>query len=180
MANETMTLISTINATGSSAIMIFDAIPQTFTDLLVLFSGRNAASSNYSGITIYPNDDTAGTKDYRFLTGVGTSVLSTSATNNLGWNIDFSLTGNNATSNTFASMQFYIPNYTSATNKSMSVDTVVENNSSSAYDLGIQAHIWRNTAAITKLNMQSPNNFATGTTASLYGILKGSGGATVS
>jgi hypothetical protein len=90
--------------------------------------------------------------------------------------------GTDTTSNTFSSTQVYIPNYAGSTNKSVSIDHVTENNATNAYFSGIVAGLWSNTAAITSVKIldQDGGSLVAGSTASIYGILKGSGGATVS
>ena len=88
--------------------------------------------------------------------------------------------GANATSNTFGNTSVYIPNYAGSTNKSVSSDAVTENNATTASQQ-ILASIWNNTSAITSIFVSDTgSNLVQNSTASLYGILRGSGGATVS
>ena len=94
-------------------------------------------------------------------------------------NFVFDTIGNTATANTFNSTTFYIPNYAGSTNKSFSFDQVNENNTTAANQV-LGSVLWSNTAAITSISLTSPGyNFVQYSTASLYGITKGSGGATV-
>ena len=71
----------------------------------------------------------------------------------------------------------YIPNYTGSTNKSISVDSVTENNATNNL-MNIQAGLWSNTAAITSILFTSDTagGFLAGSTISLYKITKGSDG----
>jgi len=87
--------------------------------------------------------------------------------------------GSTATANTFGNGSLYIPNYAGATNKSLSFDSVAENNATSAW-LQITAGLWSSTAAITRITLSGWTALAAGSTVSLYTITKGSGGATVS
>jgi hypothetical protein len=82
------------------------------------------------------------------------------------------------TASTFGNLSIYIPNYAGSADKNFSVDTVSENNATTAYTQ-IFTGVWANTAAITQITL-SLANFAQYSNAYLYGILKGSGGATVS
>ena len=90
-------------------------------------------------------------------------------------------TGTSVTANTFSSSGAYITNYSGSTAKVVSTDSIDENNATTANQF-IVASTWVGTAAISsiKLSTFSGNNFAEGSTASLYTITKGSGGATVS
>jgi hypothetical protein len=85
------------------------------------------------------------------------------------------MNGASSTSNTFGNTEFYIPNYTGSQNKSLSVDGVTENNTSSTYMLSLSSSIWADTSAITSItlyavNVGSANKFVEHTTATLYGI----------
>ena len=177
MANETMTLISTVTVgAGGAASMTFSSIAGTFTDLQLVVSARTAQGAIADGIGLALNNSFSSISQ-RLLYGTGTSAGSeTSTVPVYGYG-----SGNTVTSNTFGSMTFYIPNYAGSTNKSVSVDSVGENNAAAAFS-SITAGLWSNTAAVTSLVLvtNSGANFQQYSTASLYGILKGSGGASVS
>lgn len=179
-----MTLISTVSIITSGVGGIdFTSIPATYTDLLCVVSGRSASGgSSVADILIRFNDVTSGYTE-RYLLGNGSSASSGSFTGNGDLILKGGIAGSTSTSNTFGNASIYIPNYAGSTNKSVSTDAVNENNATTA-NQNIQASLWSNTAAITKIRIGvfegSGVNFVSGTTASLYGILKGSGGATVS
>lgn len=173
MANETMTLISTVTVGSGGATGInFGSIPGSFTDLLVKISSREASTANFA--VSFGFNTTALNQTSRFLQGTGSSVSSSSTTD-----VTFLLAGNSATSNTFGSAEIYIPNYAGSTFKSLSIDSVSENNATLSFQR-LTAGLWSNTAAITSINLGAGTLFAEYSSASLYGILKGSGGATVS
>lgn len=165
------TLISsvTVGAGGASSIT-FSAIPGTYTDLCLVLSGRSTNSNYFDGIDIAFNSSTA-SFTARFLDGSGSGVVS-------GTYTGLTTNGNTATSNTFGNLQMYIPNYAGSTNKSFSADMVTENNATAA-DQRIYAGLWSNTSAITSISLTT-TTFAQYSTAYLYGLTKGSGGATVS
>lgn len=162
---NTMTLIasSTVGAGGASSID-FTSIPSTYTDLVLKISGRLNYAATAVGIQFSFNGQAAGTSiTGKTIQGSGSSVASYSA-----WqpNID----GASATSNTFASVEIYIPNYLSSNNKSASSESVQEDNSSTAY-AEMHAALWSNTAAINQITI-TPNSgsFVQYSTAYLYGI----------
>lgn len=170
-------LIQTVNFDGVNTVN-FSSVPTTFTDLKIVISARSTrATDSAIGITF---NTSGGTYANRRLIGTGSTVASDSQT--AGGLAYANIPGAGSTSNTFGNIEIYIPNYLSSTAKSFSSDVVEENNSSSTYvQLMLFASSWSGTAAISTITLYDWNgsNFATGTTASLYGIIKGSGGASV-
>lgn len=179
----TLIATTTVGAGGASSID-FTSIPQTYTDLYVVYSLRsNRSSGGFSdGALMRFNGSTSAIYTTRTLVGNGSSASSlTDASSTLGIYNYIGAVSNTATSNTFGNGSAYIPNYAGSTNKSVSVDAVGENNNTTAYQ-GIISGIWASTAAITQVNLRPEIGtlYLEGSTASLYGITKGSGGATVS
>lgn len=172
---NTMTLIATTTVgAGGAGNITFASIPQTFTDLLLVASVRWTGSALDVDMPIYLNGSAAGTT--RYLYGNGSSVVSGTTAYTRVYS---GANGTNSTSNTFSSVNLYIPNYTSSNKKSMSGEGAVENNATTA-TISIDAILSDVTAAVTSVAIASGTNYAQYTTLSLYGILKGSGGATVS
>lgn len=172
-----MTKIATVTVgAGGAASIDFTSISGSFTDLLLDFSIRstqasvvayahltlNGSSSNFSGRGLY---------------GTGAAVGSFSSTPQWFGEV----VGANATANTFSNTSIYFPNYSGATNKSYSIDSVGENNATLANQV-IYAGLWSQTTAITSLSIVSTSGtFVQYSTATLYGITKGSlAGVTVS
>jgi hypothetical protein len=149
---------------GGAATIAFSSIPSTYTDLCLKVSLRNTANVDWAGI--YFNGVTTGYSN-RAIQATGSSVTSRSSTDK-----DLTiLTDENAfTANTFGNAEIYIPNYAGSTYKSYSVDTVTENNATTAYS-ELSAHLWSNTAAITSITINAQSsNLAQYSTATLYGI----------
>lgn len=177
----TMTLVSTVTVgAGGAASIDFTSIPQTFTDLCILIAARttNTDTGQSVNLVLYPNSsaypDTNCT--WRYLNGTGGAATSGSGTN-------FIMLGNVptalATANTFGNISVYIPNYSTTSAKSFSIEEVADENATGT-TMMIVAGRTSATAALTSLNIQVGRTLAQYTTASLYGITKGSGGATVS
>jgi hypothetical protein len=78
--------------------------------------------------------------------------------------------GTTATANTFASTEIYIPNYTSTTSKSVSIDGVTENNATTSYQT-FTAGLSTLSTAITSVSFGlGAGNFVQYSTFSLYGL----------
>lgn len=178
----TMTLVSTVTVgSGGAANIEFTSIPQTGTDLFLVFSGR----TNYTGGLVYDNValrfNSSTTSDYasRDFMGNGSSASGTNYFPNYQDIYTYAATAL-ATSNTFGNGQITIFNYSATQNKSISIDAVTENNSTTS--ITSMASAYRaNTSAITSIKLTPYNGiWVQNSTASLYTITKGSGGATVS
>jgi hypothetical protein len=166
-----MKLIETKTLGSSAASIVFTSIPQTFTDLLILFSIRSdrTQGAEVCRITVNSNAVTG-----RYLRGIGGASFSSST------NIDFYVAGADSTANTFGNGSIYLSNYSLTTvQKSISTDSVTANNSDN-YGLMISASNRASNDAVTSLTLApiTGPNFLTGSTVSLYGILKGSDGIT--
>lgn len=175
-----MQIIERVELTSGAASVTFSSIPNSFTDLMILVSARfDNQSGSAAALPMYVTfNGTAYNAARRQLFGSGSSATSFSGTDGESGNIPTTV----ATSNTFGSAQIYIPNYTSSNNKSFSADIVSENNATQATQ-EILAGLWSNNAAITSVTLDafSTFNFVSGSSFTLYGILKGSsGGVTVS
>jgi hypothetical protein len=164
MANTFELIASSTVGSGGAATIDFSSIPSTYTDLVLKISGRLNYASTAVGIQFSFNGQAAGTSiTGKTLQGSGTSVASYSA-----WqpNID----GASATSSTFASVDIYIPNYTSSNNKSAASESAQEDNATTAYTES-HAALWSNTAVINRITV-TPNSgsFVQYSSAYLYGI----------
>ena len=176
---NTLTLIasSTVGSGGATTID-FTSIPQTYTDLKLVMSTRNQASNggrdyasirfngdsgtNYSRVWAYGLDGSPGA-------GSGTSepTLRVIVQND-----------SQSTASTFSNTEVYIPNYTGSSTKSVSIDSVAENNSNSTYVVEMSASLWNSSSAITYMTIYPANTSGTGdffvqhSTFYLYGIKK--------
>jgi hypothetical protein len=172
----TMTLIATtIVGSGGAANITFSSIPQTYTDLYLVLAARSSRGGE-NQVKIEFNGSTSGYTS-RSLYGSSGSTASNSTTSI--W--QNAMSDSSQTANTFGSGSFYILNYTGSTDKSVTMDSASENNGVAVYQF-LTGGIWANSAAITSIVLSGLNgeNFVQNTCASLYGITKGSGGATAS
>jgi len=168
MATSTYNLIASqvVGATSVSSIT-FLSIPQTYTDLAIKISARGDNANIYSLIYLRFNGATSDTNlSSKGLEGNGASPT-TYSNPNLYLN---AADGASATLNTFSSHDVYIPNYTSTTNKSVSVDGVLETNGTTAYS-SIQTGLWITSYAINGVTIvNTSGNFVQYSSFYLYGI----------
>jgi hypothetical protein len=171
MANTYIQIASINVGAGGASTMEFTSIPSTYTDLLIKFSGRDNAAAVTHNIQMIFNNSSTGYSG-KYLLGDGSSA-SSGGTASPTWMQGTYLSGASSTANTYSNLEIYIPNYSGSTNKSVSFDTVLENNATLAI-ASIWAGLWSNTAAITSIKFTSIDGATTSqyTTATLYGILK--------
>ena len=165
-------LIETIEVgAGGAASIEFTSIPQDGVDLLLVTSLRAGDSAVVSRIMrLEISGDTATNYAFIDLDGNGTAADSGSGTSQTGVLMGRAV-GTSSTANTFSNSSCYISNYTSTSNKSISVDSVTENNATEAFH-GILANVHTSSSAVTSLRIRENSNqsILTGSTASLYKI----------
>jgi len=157
---EAKTLASAVSS------ITFSSIPQTYTDLLLKTCARGSTTGGdpWSDAQLSFNGNTSNQTE-RWLGGFGSAAAS-----GTGSQMILRVNKDSSTSNTFDNSEFYIPNYTSANYKSVSLDNAVENNATAAL-LMFNAQLWSNTAAITSLTLAlGAGNFMVNSTFYLYGI----------
>ncbi len=158
-----------VGSAGSSGVT-FTSIPQTYTDLKIVASVRSTVGNQGDFIYFYLNSPGTGAYTQRFLRTDGSTVTSGNVSTSY-YPLQF-VSGSGSTSNTFGNTEIYIPNHTSSTLKSFSVETVAEHNSVSAW-LDIQAGTWNQTAAVTSITLNSGSGtFLQHSTFYLYGVAK--------
>ena len=168
------TRVLTDNQTNS---IVFNNIPQVYTDLKVVVSVRTADSSDNVGLRMRFNSDSGTNYNWTRIYGIPTSVISQRGSTVGAPYTSFALVGNvnaaTSTANTFGSGDVYIPNYTGSNFKSVVSDFVTENNATSAF-AGLTASLWLSTAAISTITItpDSGNNFVQHSSFSLYGIIR--------
>jgi hypothetical protein len=172
----TMTLIETKTLGTATAAIEFVSIPQDGTDLVVFAALRSSNSldgQNYGSASLSINGSTAN-QTRRNLIGLGSGAPESYS----GTSIGLLTNGSTTTANTFSNSAMTFANYSGSTNKSISIDTVMENNGTLAFQ-DITAALWSQTAGITSLTFTAVGSGATlvaGSTISLYKITKGSDG----
>lgn len=159
-------LLGEVTLGATTASVAFSNIPQTgYTDLKVVASTRDTQNPGYAWSEIFVTFN--GLSTNRTMRGVyGTG----SATNSFSDTVIYGRANNaGSTANTFGSFEMYIPNYTSSNFKSVSIDSVSENNATGAI-ADLIAGLWSSTAAITSVTLTANTLFAANSTFYLYGL----------
>lgn len=159
--------IQTITTSGNATTVNFSSIPNTYTDLVLIYKGGlNAFDYLYSRY----NNDTNSNYSGLGLSGTGTGASSGRYTNGsfhqlIGWAIG---QGSGLTNMGIV----YFMNYSNTT----TFKTIIVRDSNTQTSGGTQlgSHLWRSTSAINSISLTGINNrFLTdGSTLTLYGILK--------
>ena len=156
------------NTLGSAAASItFSSISSAYTDLRVTFVAQGSGGQRFVGFQF--NSDTGTNYSYTNINGDGSAAASIRGTSTnqipIGEN-----TGSTTTQFSFYTIDIF--SYADSTYKTALATNAADQNGSG--EVGYEVGLWRNTAAITSIRLFSVGggNFAIGTTATLYGILK--------
>jgi hypothetical protein len=164
MANTYVAIATVTVGSGGAANIEFTSIPATYTDLKLVYSGRDNRNDTQNGVNISLNGSTSNFTGIQ-LQGNGSAAASFNIARFVSYN-----NGANSTANAFANAEIYFPNYASSNYKSFSSDAVEENNATTAFTF-LSAGLWSNTAAITSITLTPDSaNFVQYSTATLYGI----------
>lgn len=163
--------------TGTSATISFTSIPQTYQDLFLVVQSRSGTASTYTDI--YARFGTGGGavdsgNNYsttRLLSDGGGSVSTDRFSNSslIYCNI---IPASSTTVGVFATSLMHVPNYKNTT----SFKTMLIRSASDANGTGystLQVGTWRNTGAITSIDLLTNANYTPGSTFTLYGIKAG-------
>ena len=169
-ANYVLLETITVGEAGASSVT-FNNIPQSgYTDLKVVYSVRTTGGSGqWMNLSLSFNGLTTNWSN-KYLYGTGSAAGS----NGTSTNFYAAGVGNpsTTTANTFSSGELYVPNFAGSNAKSVSYDTITENNGTSAL-IQLGAALWNSTAALTSLTIAPESgvgNFAQYSTFSLYGL----------
>lgn len=164
--------IASATGTGSSGTITFNNIPSTYQHLQIRWIARNTdTGSGFKETFIRFNNSSTAVYDYHGLYGDGASVNASAevsvggANGMIGW-----ATSENNTANRMAVGIIDIHDYASTTkNKTVRAFTGQDLNGSGRVML--ISNGWRNTNAITRIDLiTQSNNFTTNTQFALYGI----------
>ncbi len=164
------TLIERRELTDAASSISLSNIPQFYTDIVVVSSLRSNNTldgQNYGFASLSINGSTAN-QTRKNLVGLGSGSPESYG----GTSFGLLTNGSTTTANTFSNSIVTFTNYSGSTNKSISFDTVMENNGTLAFQ-EIMAGLWSQTAPITSLTLTASGSGAllqAGSSISLYGI----------
>ena len=168
MANTYTLISSSTVGSGGAATIDFTSIPSTYTDLIVKLSARTTFSNPTVSFKVTVN----GASSYatKYLQGDGSNAASGS--NAYGTSVFYAgeFPAGQATASTYGNTEIYITNYANTSNKASSIDSVTENNGTTAYATLVEAGINTSTAISSITITPSSGDYAQYTTAYLYGI----------
>ena len=163
-AGATYVPINTQTLGSAAASVTFSSIPQGYTDLVLVVSAKsNTATLDYTRIRF--NSDTGSNYSRTYLGGNGSSAYSGRDSNATSYIDGYA----EATASGIYSPTIYnIQNYSNTT----TYKTILSKGESANSGAGAIVGLWRNTAAITSINISNlnGNSFDTGSTFTLYGI----------
>lgn len=172
-----MKLIATATVgAGGAATINFSSIPSIYTDLTLILCARGTDATAYIAVRF----NNSVTSDYyrRAALGTGSSASPSAANADTQWTLGMLQSRSDNTANTFGNSEIYIPNYAGNLTKTGLGVGMSENNAAAAFQL-LSAGYRDNTASINQITLTpSAGSFAQYSTASIYGITKGTGGAT--
>jgi len=158
--------IATTTLNSATASITFSSIPATYTDLrLVLIGSNNANAASWR----LEYNGSSGTNYSNTFVGGNGSTAESGFNTNLGY---FQITAVSAPTTSICMATVDIFSYAGSTNKTALCQFSNDRNGAGATAANVG--LWRNTSAITSIKWYAANseNFASGTTATLYGILK--------
>jgi hypothetical protein len=158
--------IATTTLGSAASSITFSSISSAYTDLRVVLVGKS--STGDLTIAYRFNSDTGSNYSYTSLYGNGTSALSNRGSNN---SYAFPVSNSDLVSSQPQMLTIDVFSYAGSTNKTaLATFSQDLNGSGSVYRT---VNLWRSVSAITSISLLVlSNDFAIGTTATLYGILK--------
>ena len=159
MPTNTYVALATQTLGSSTASVTFSSIPATYTDLVLIASIKYVSSGGFSKLTF--NGDTTTNYSTTLVLGNGSAVSSSRTSNEA-----FIAFGYDANTETFTDI-LNIQNYSNAT----TFKTVLNRHSAAGTRAEALVGLWRKTPeTINSLTLTGGNNYAAGSTFSLYGI----------
>lgn len=169
---SSMTLIQTINGTGSSGVFDFTSIPNSYTHLMFLWSCRDTSGNQGGGFAISLNGSGADMLEGYYFNNNNNGAMNAGG----GPFADFAITcnGNGNAAGTYGVGVLCIPNYANTSSPKpswqSSMQSVYASGTNTAYHFG-KANHWNQNAAINRVTFTSAENIDAQSRISLYGIL---------
>jgi len=161
-AGSTYVAIASQTLASASASINFTSISGAYTDLVLICSMTGATAA--TEVFLRFNGDTATNYSCTYLEGTGSAAGSYRNSSQTGADLNYNAGVVTANPNVVKSN---IMNYSNTT----TYKTVLTRIDAPTLATGVTVSLWRSTAAITSVNVYAVQNWAIGSTFSLYGIL---------
>ena len=148
---------------SNNANITFTSIGSSYTDLRVVLVGTSVSGVS---CTLTFNSDTSALYSNTTLRGNGSTAVSGKSTGGSG--ISINAAGFSSTIPSFITCDIF--SYAGSTNKTCLITCSSDYNGSGETESRVG--LYRSTTAISTITFNNSSNFQTGTTATLYGILK--------
>jgi len=167
-AGNTYVAIATQTLGSNAASVTFSSISGSYTDLVLISNARSTISGTGNNLYCRINSDSGSNYSATELAGDGTTAYADRQSNNSYSYIGFT-SGSSSASGIFGVSVSNFQNYSNST----TYKTIVSRGGNAENSTHAIVSLWRNTAAITQIVVYpaGANNFVTGSTFSLYGIL---------
>lgn len=153
--------IQKITASGSTGVISFTSIPNTYTDLIIVFNGSQGSSGTTPIVQMTYNTDAYGASGYSCTTMRGNGSATASGRYGSQWLFVIPLTAGTQWTDIIQ-----IFNYA---NTSTYKTALIRHDSDTTVDATVG--LWSNTAAINTVTLStSGGNYNSGSTFTLYGI----------
>lgn len=158
--------LQSVSLTAASTSVTFSGIDQGYTDLMIVTNFAMSENNKYAHY-VQLNGDTGSNYSRTILHGNGTSAGSARQSNNTSlyfgtWIEDMDTTDRAVTN-------MFFNNYSNTT----IFKTVIGRYNVASKEVGAGVGVWRNTAAITSINLATDGTYIAGSTFDLYGIKSG-------
>jgi hypothetical protein len=161
--------IATTTLTTTTATIEFTSIPATFTHLQIRGIGRtNRAAATFDSLRLRFNSDTGANYSYYYSLGLGTSASAEASANSIAI-AHGCLTAINSSASIFGVAVIDILDYAN-TNKNKTSRALDGNNQNGSGVIEITSGNWRNTNAITSIQLTALGSFVQYSSFALYGI----------
>jgi len=159
--------IATTTLSSATSNITFNSIPATYTDLRIVWVYKAVSAGNTAFLQF--NSDTASNYSYTTLYGTGSAGGSQRSTNNTG---AYLVSYAEAPTSEWQLQTIDIFSYAGSTFKTLLNTYSGDTNGGGFISRGV--NLWRSTSAITSvaLKFDAGGNMPSGSTATLYGILK--------
>ena len=160
----TYSLIQSQTLGSATASVTFSSIPQGYTDLILVISGRVSSTTGNNNSGLRFNGDSGTNYSMTRIAGDGTSATSDRVANTsyAGW----ALVANSSVSE-FTPVIYNIQDYSNST----TYKTIMGRGNWASLIVTAVTSLWRSTSAITSIEViQTGTNWVTGSNFKLYGI----------